>query len=145
MSSIATEGDKKAMGARLARVRADSGLNQIDFAARIGIHPRAFANYERGERELPATVVKAVAQVLRIDPLWLLSGPDVEPVLCGARRLDLDLLEEIVTMIETWLTKNRRSLVPSKKGRVIRLAYEHCVDRGRIDAGYLKEMMALAA
>lgn len=145
MSSIATEDDKKAMGARLARIRADSGLNQIDFAACIGVHPRAFANYERGERELPAMVVKAVVQNLRIDPLWLLSGPGAEPVRCGARRLDLDLLEEIVTMIEAWLTKNRRSLAPTKKGRVIRLAYEHCVERGRVDSGYLKEMMSLAA
>lgn len=145
MSSIATDDDKKAMGTRLARIRADCGLNQIDFAARIGVHPRAFANYERGERELPATVVKAVAQILRIDPLWLLSGPGAEPVVCGARHLDLGLLEEIIALVEGWLTKNKRSLVPAKKGRVIRLAYEHCVDRGRLDAGYLKEMMSLAA
>lgn len=145
MSKIATGDDKKAMGARLARVRANSGLNQIDFAGRIGIHPRAYANYERGERELPAMVIQAVVEALRIDPLWLLSGPGSEPVLYGARCLDMDLLEQIIALIEGWLTANRRSLVPAKKGRVIRLAYEHCVDRGRLDAVYLKEMMSLAA
>ncbi|MBS0437640.1 MAG: helix-turn-helix transcriptional regulator [Proteobacteria bacterium] len=145
MSSIATGDDKKAMGDRLARVRAISGLNQADFAGRIGIHPRAYANYERGERELPATVVKAVAEELKVDPLWLLSGPGSEPVLCGARRLDLDLLEKIMALIDGWLLKNRRSLVPVKKARVIRLAYEHCIGRGQVDAGYLQEMISLAA
>ena len=145
MSRIATTDDKKTMGDRLASVRASSGLNQIDFAKKLGLSPRAYANYERGERELPAMVLKAFAEILRIDPLWLLSGPGREPILCGARRLDLDLFEEIVALIESWLTKNRRALAPDKKARVIRLAYAHCVELGHLDTGYLREIVSLAA
>lgn len=145
MSRIATDDDKLVMGQRLAFARAASGLNQIDFAGKLGLSPRAFANYERGEREMPAMVLKALAEILRIDPLWMLLGPGDEPMHHTARRLDLNLLEEIVALIEGWLVRNRRSLVPQKKARVIRLAYEHCVGRGEVDAGYLREMMSLAA
>ena len=145
MSRIATDDDKRIVGERLAAVRAASGLNQIDFAAKLGLSPRAYANYERGEREIPAMVLKAIAEAMRIDPLWLLMGPGDEPMHHAARRLDLNLLEEIVVLIEGWLARNRRSLMPKKKARIIRLAYEHCIDRGEVDSGYLREMMSLAA
>lgn len=145
MSRIATDDDKLVMGQRLAFVRAASGLNQIDFAGKLELSPRAFANYERGEREMPAMVLKALAEIVRIDPLWMLLGPGDEPMHYTKRRLDLNLLEEIVALIEGWLVRNRRSLVPQKKARVIRLAYEHCVGRGEVDAGYLREMISLAA
>ncbi len=145
MSKLSTEEDKLLLGLRLMTIRTSSGLTQFEFADRLGLSPRAYANYERGEREMPVALFKSLCDSFRIDPLWLLVGPGEEPDHIGNRRVDLDLLEEIIRMIEEWLVKKNGTLKPEKKARVIRLAYEHCVDQGAVDAAHLKEMLSLAA
>ena len=99
MSKLSTEEDKLLLGLRLMTIRTSSGLTQFEFADRLGLSPRAYANYERGEREMPVALFKSLCDSFRIDPLWLLVGPGEEPDHIGNRRVDLDLLEEIINII----------------------------------------------
>jgi transcriptional regulator with XRE-family HTH domain len=145
MSKLSTQKSNLEIGKRIAAVRASSGLSQGDFAESLGISPRAYANYERGEREMPVALFKSLCESYSIDPVWLLNGPGEQPVKVTERRVDSDLLETLISMIEEWLTKNRRTLKPDKKARLIRLAYEHCSERGEVDSAHLKDMLSLAA
>lgn len=56
-----------------------------------------------------------------------------------------DAKEGVITLIEEWLAKHRRTLKPDKKARVIRLAYEHCIAKGEVDAAHLRDMLSIAA
>lgn len=145
MSKLSNENDNLVMGRRLMAIRVASGLTQADFADKLGLSLRAYANYERGEREIPTALFRSLSGTFRIDPLWQLMGPGEHPALIGRRVLDLDLMEGVIRLIEDWLTKHRRMLAPDKKARVIRLGYEHCVAKGEIDATHLREMLSLAA
>lgn len=145
MSKLSTEEENAIIGRRLVAIRAASGLTQFEFADKLGLSPRAYANYERGEREVPTALFKSLCENFRIDPLWLLTGPMEEPQYIGSRRLDADLLEQIISLVDEWLTKHRRMLKPDKKARVIRLAYEHCMDQGKLNTGHIREMLSLAA
>lgn len=49
-------------------------VSQIEFAEKLGLAPRAYANYERGEREMPAAVLLRLYELFSIDPVWLLTG-----------------------------------------------------------------------
>lgn len=145
MSKLASDDQNVAIGRRLVAIRESSKLTQHQFAERLGLSPRAYGNYERGEREMPVILFKTLCDSFRIDPLWLLDGPGETPVVAGERLLDLDLLQEIIRTVEEWLVKKRGMLKPEKKARVIRLAYEHCIEQGRVDAAHLKDMLSLAA
>lgn len=145
MSKLSNDRDNLMLGQRLTKVRLASGLTQAEFADKLGLSLRAYANYERGEREMPTALFRSLTETFRIDPLWLLTGPSENPAQIGGRVLDLDLLESVIRLVEDWLTKHRRTLKPDKKSRVIRLAYEHCVAKGEVDAAHLSEMLSVAA
>lgn len=145
MSKLSTHESDAAIGRRIAAVRATSGLSQNEFAESVGLSPRAYGNYERGEREMPVALFKTLCESYSIDPVWLLMGPGLEPVRVTTRRIDAALLETLIRMIEEWLIKNRRTLKPDKKARLIRLAYEHCSETGQVDGAHLKDMLSLAA
>lgn len=146
MSKLSSEEENAASGRRLAAIRSANQMTQHEFAESLGLSARAYANYERGEREMPTSLFKSLVEVFGIDPLWLLTGSDTDLMyIAKSHPLDADLLESIVCLIEGWLTKHRRVLKPEKKARVIRLAYEHCIEQGQVNAGHLNEMLFLAA
>ena len=87
----------------------------------------------------------SLCAAFRVDPLWLVAGKEEEPIFIGSRRLDADLLQGIIELVEEWLTRNRRVLKPAKKARVVRLAYEHCIEQGKVDSAHIREMLSLAA
>lgn len=145
MSKLSTQNVNVAIGRRITAVRTSTGMTQIEFAEHLGLSGRAYANYERGEREMPVALFKALYEIHRIDPVWILTGPGEEPVVVEHRRIDGQLLAKIIEMVEEWLSKHRRTLKPEKKARVIRLAYEHCADEQNVDTAHLQEMLSLAA
>ncbi len=145
MSKLSNEKNNAVMGHRLMAIRIASGLTQAEFAEKLDLSLRAYANYERGEREMPTVLFRSLCESFRIDPLWQLTGPGEAPVHVGRRVLDLNLMEGVITLIEEWLAKHRRTLKPDKKARVIRLAYEHCIAKGEVDAAHLRDMLSIAA
>lgn len=63
------------IAARLVRVRASSGLNQGQFAERLGFPKRTYLGWERAETEPPIGMLSAMRREFGIDPDWILHGP----------------------------------------------------------------------
>jgi transcriptional regulator with XRE-family HTH domain len=145
MSILSTSKQDAVIGKRLLIVREAFALTQTAMAQRLGVTLRAYANYERGEREMALAVMHALYLRFGVDPVWVMAGPGLEPVMVGQRRLDGDLLERIIALVDKGLSKSRRSLKPEKMARLIRLAYEHCVDQGSVDKPRIAQMLSLAA
>lgn len=81
------------MGAKIRAIRERSNLSQEDFAASIEVSLRAYANYERGEREVPASVLAALSRVYGVDPVWVLVGDEGAPKQIAERTFDRYLFE----------------------------------------------------
>lgn len=145
MSRLSSDAFNAEMGRRLEAVRQLSELTQTAFAERLGVTQRAYANYERGERELPSFLLRTISETFQIDPLWLLVGPGESPIALRSKYLDSSLLKSIFELIDGWLDSNHRIMDPSKKALVVKLAYEHCMESGIVDSSHLRSMLALAA
>ena len=144
MSKLSTLDANQAIGGRLAAARERTKLSQNDFAERLGISPRAYQNYERGEREVPATVLRLLYETFGVDPLWVLIGPGIDPSGRDSA-VSPDLVEQIVVAVEHRLHRLRKPLSPEKKGRLIRLLYMHFQNKADFDPEAVNDYLALAA
>lgn len=68
-----------AVGVRINAVRAHNQLSSKDFAASLNISPSALYNYERGVRNISAALLVEIARKYRIDPFWIMDGPEPAP------------------------------------------------------------------
>lgn len=64
---------RDAIGSRLQEERKRIGLNQDDFAKRVGVAKRTLAGYESGSGEIGASAL-ALAAVLGVDVLYVVTG-----------------------------------------------------------------------
>jgi transcriptional regulator with XRE-family HTH domain len=69
---------REAIGSRLQEERKRIGLNQDDFAQRIGVAKRTLAGYESGTGEVGAAAL-AMASELGVDVLYVVTG-ELKPV-----------------------------------------------------------------
>lgn len=132
MSSATQPLDKVLIGRRLRAVRDQHGLSQDAFAESVGASKRAYANYERGEREVPVGVVKAVLDLYAVEPVWLLSGPGMEPVAAGAGQVDFRLIVQITSELELQLAEAGHRLRDDHKARVVKALYLLALEKGRV-------------
>lgn len=144
MSSISSPPQNEALGLRLAAVRSTTGLSQGDFADTLGISPRAYANYERGEREMPVALFRALYEVHGIDPLWLLVGPGDRPLTAAARTIDVELLDRIIQRVDRHLLAARKKIKPDLRMRLLKAAYALSAERGTMDTSALDQLLAVA-
>jgi transcriptional regulator with XRE-family HTH domain len=145
MSKLSTNRHNIDQGRRLIAIRNVEGLKQAEFAEKLGLSLRAYINYERGEREMPTAMFRALCDEFRIDPLWLLNGPGEIPIRHGQRVVDLELLQFVIKLIDGWCQKHQRTLTAEKKALVIGLGYDHCVSSGAFDSAYINKMLQVAA
>ncbi|MDR0441574.1 MAG: helix-turn-helix domain-containing protein [Candidatus Accumulibacter sp.] len=68
---------KKEIGKRIQRIRADSGLNQRDFAARLDISNGGISQIESGKAMPGGDFLLRIHQEFGIDVTWLLTGVSV--------------------------------------------------------------------
>lgn len=141
LSNIEFNGE---IGKRLLAVRMNAGLAQNAFAERLGVSPRAYQNWERGEREIQAGLLPALYEEFDIDPLWILTGPGEQPVHRDARP-NFDLVEEVVLAVELWLQRRHKMLIPKKKAQLVALLYKHFLNEGKVGEEHLHSMMQLIA
>lgn len=62
------------LGHRLAAVRSEANLSQEEMAQRLGTSRSAYQYYERGQRDLTASLLLKVYEEFDVDPLWMLEG-----------------------------------------------------------------------
>lgn len=62
------------LGARIAALRREAGLNQAQLAAILKISPSAVGMYEQGRREPSADMLVAMAQAFHVSVDYLLTG-----------------------------------------------------------------------
>jgi len=62
-------------GLRIKQVRLQAGLNQVEFAERLGLGgPTVVSKYEKDQREPEIAVLKNIAKMGRRSLDWLLTG-----------------------------------------------------------------------
>lgn len=132
------------IGSRLATVRSRIGLSQDAFAQALGVSKRAYINYERGEREPPAGLFKAIYDLYGIDYLWLMSGTDPEPQKAGVEGVNFSLIVEVVGELEKQLAVIGRVMKPEHKARVIRALYQFGLENGRITKDVVASVLEVA-
>lgn len=132
MSSTTQPLDKELIGRRLRAVRDRHGLSQDAFAESVGASKRAYANYERGEREVPIGVVKAVLDLYGVEPVWLLSGTSTEPIAAGAGQVDFRLIVQITSELDRQLAEAGHRLRDEHKARVVKALYLLALEKGRV-------------
>lgn len=64
---------QSAVGENLRAYRRARGINQEDFADRLGLHRTYLGDIERGERNLSLQKVEIFAELLGLEPLSLLT------------------------------------------------------------------------
>ena len=62
------------MNERLKLIRKKLGMNQQDFAAKIGINRGTLANYEVGRNEPIDAVIKLICDTFHVNEEWLRNG-----------------------------------------------------------------------
>lgn len=144
MSKVPSWEDNAAFGRRLVAVRASTGLSQSAFADSVGLSLRAYANYERGEREAPVALFRALFEQFGIDPVWMLSGADETPQKAAARAMDFALVERIVRQIDARLAVLRKKMKPEQRARVMRALYSLSVERGSLSDSEVEQVVSVA-
>ncbi|EBV2340232.1 hypothetical protein DN300_20350 [Salmonella enterica subsp. enterica serovar Potsdam] len=62
------------IGSRLRLARENLGLTEADVARELGIYSDCISDWECGTTEPPASAIIPLANALKCDPLWLLTG-----------------------------------------------------------------------
>jgi transcriptional regulator with XRE-family HTH domain len=65
------------LGTRIARLRRDKGLTQVELAERLGVTQPAVSDYENDDIRLPADVVVQIATILGVSTDELLGLKEV--------------------------------------------------------------------
>ncbi|WP_370877134.1 helix-turn-helix domain-containing protein [Kaistia dalseonensis] len=71
MATVTAEFDDEAVGARLKMLRAVYSEKQAEFAARFGMSPNQYNQYENGKRHLPVHHAIRVAAITGVTLDWL--------------------------------------------------------------------------
>jgi transcriptional regulator with XRE-family HTH domain len=112
---VATDGGSAEIGERLARLRKERGVSQIEMAERLGVSQPVISEYERGTVRLHGELIVKLAGILRVSADELL-GLEKEPARgprdrAIARRLrDIDRLpkrdrDALVRTIDAFLAR----------------------------------------
>lgn len=145
MSRLATDNFNSEVGVRLAAVRAAVGLTQVQFAESIGLTDRAYSNYERGTREVPATVVRSLLDVYNIDPVWLLNGVAVEPEYVIERKVDMQLLAEVIDVVAQELKAAKLTFTAAKHAKFLYFAYCYAADEREVSTRRIRDMIRMVS
>ena len=82
------------MGARIAALRREAGMNQAQLARALQVSPSAVGMYEQGRREPSAQILLNLAEIFGVSVDYILSGIPGES---EARKLERMLLNRITS------------------------------------------------
>jgi transcriptional regulator with XRE-family HTH domain len=106
-----TDVEKEALGQRIAQVRKERGLTQVELAEKTGLIQVVVSDYERGRLRLPADMALRFAEVLGVTVDELLRPPRKKP--SGTKTAKQPSLKLIKRMeqIESLPTYQQRALL----------------------------------
>lgn len=136
MARHATTIERVDPAAMLARVRAEAGLSQADFAASLGLGLSTYANYERGLREMPFSVAESLWRVYRIDPI---SFWDPAEARTFGQALDVEVLETVTEALVRHL--DGKPLKPKAFASVLGALYLMRIEFGPMSAEAMRTMV----
>lgn len=125
------------IGERLLRLRQERKMSQADFAERLGFSPGAYKNYERGEREVPSSLVLAAFKEFDADPLWLLSGEAVRP------SQNAKLLAAVGETVETAIQELGVEIGMAKKWEMISFVYLEAIREGAVNQLLISTLVSI--
>ena len=67
------------LGARIAALRRQAGMSQLELAKRLSVSPSAVGMYEQGRREPASDRIVAIARIFDVSTDYLLTGEPVTP------------------------------------------------------------------
>lgn len=105
---------EQGMGHRLSAVRRQKKLSQEEMAERLHVSRSAYQYYERGERDLPASLLLKVFQEFEADPLWVLEG-EVEAGLTRREREMARAYRKVGMAVEHRIRERGLSVPDEKK------------------------------
>ncbi|RYG91611.1 XRE family transcriptional regulator [Loktanella sp. IMCC34160] len=111
------------MGARLAIARNETGLSQAAMAKALGVSPRAYHSYEKGQRGIPVEALVAFGEQFDVDVPWLLLG--TRAIRAGH---DFDALKQIETSLDQHLNSKNIRIKSEKRGAIIARWYKSHVE-----------------
>lgn len=65
--------ENSAIGRNISLYRKMRGVKAIEVAEKLGLKEAAYTRYERGEGAITIKMVRQIAEVLKVDPLHLIS------------------------------------------------------------------------
>ena len=81
-----THGEKlffKQLGARIAALRKDQGMTQVQLAAALELTQQMVASYEVGRRRVPVSLLPQIAETLTVSLDELIGKKNVQPAKRG--------------------------------------------------------------
>ncbi|CAA0273353.1 helix-turn-helix domain-containing protein [Klebsiella michiganensis] len=75
-----TKGGEDAFSHRIQLARENLGLSEADLARQLNTYSDHISDWECGITEPPASIIIPLANALKCDPLWLLTGNNAEVV-----------------------------------------------------------------
>ena len=93
------------MGARIAALRREAGMNQAQLARALQVSPSAVGMYEQGRREPSAQILLNLAEIFGVSVDYILSGIPGES---EARKLERMLLNRITSADRKLDTRENR-------------------------------------
>lgn len=102
------------MGHRLSAVRRQEKLSQEEMAERLQVSRSAYQYYERGERDIPGSLLLRAFQEFEADPLWILEG-DIEEGISRREHQIAKAYRKIGLAVECRIKERELNVNPQKK------------------------------
>jgi transcriptional regulator with XRE-family HTH domain len=99
------------MHKRLKIIRKHFSLSQTAMSELTGTSLRAYQNYERGEREFPVDLLRALYESLKVDPVWVMTGAGpmiLENKSSGSK--ESQLLDRVIAAVAEYKSMPKRTV-----------------------------------
>jgi transcriptional regulator with XRE-family HTH domain len=118
-----TKLENKTIGMNIAMYRKIRNIKALDMAGRLGLKEAAYTKYERGETAITVDFIQKVAEIIKIDPVQLMTvapGNMIEngnysPGSCNTiegdytfQNMSKEQNEAILTLINSQIEMNRK-------------------------------------
>jgi len=121
---------------RLAAVRKERNFTQEEFSEKLGVSRSAYINYERGERELPSSLVIRLYELYFVSPLWILMGEGAQ-----TSKSIYEIIEAAVLEVRSDLRLKRLEIDPEREARFIVLLVKYFAQGGKKESNVVESIL----